>query len=75
MFAPRPLRRLLGAACITLGSPGPATVAGKRQFRLLRIGGPGPARTLVLEGVDAAGTSLWRHEIPFAALRHPRAAP
>ena len=53
----------------------PGTLVGKRQFGLLRIGGAGPARTLVLESVDVAGTSLWRHEIPFAALRYPRAAP
>lgn len=53
----------------------PGTLVGKRQFGLLRISGPGPARTLVLESLDASGASLWRQEIPFAALRYPRATP
>lgn len=53
----------------------PGTLVGKRQFGLIRIGAPGPARALVLESLDTAGASLWRHEIPFAALRYPRATP
>ena len=52
----------------------PGTLVGKRQFGLIRIGGPGPSRKLTLESVDAAGLSLWRHEIPFSELRYPHAS-
>jgi alkaline phosphatase D len=50
----------------------PDTLVAKRQFGLIRIGGPGTARKVTLESYDGAGALVWQHEIPFATLRTPR---
>ena len=50
----------------------PGTLAGKRQFGLIRVTGPGNDRRIALESHDASGTLLWRHELRASELRFRR---
>jgi alkaline phosphatase D len=51
----------------------PGTLAGKRQFGLIRITGPGDDRRIAFEAYDQKGALLWRHELRANALRFPAA--
>jgi alkaline phosphatase D len=53
----------------------PGTLHGRRQFGLIRVGGPGTDRRIALEAYDSDGNPLWRHEIRANDLRFPRAKP
>jgi alkaline phosphatase D len=53
----------------------PGTLHGRRQFGLIRVGGPGNDRRIALEAYDSDGAQLWRHELRVNDLRFPRAAP
>jgi alkaline phosphatase D len=50
------------------------TLAGKRQFGMIRLTGPGNARVLALESYDTTAARLWRIEIPLRDLQSPKAA-
>jgi alkaline phosphatase D len=70
----RPPARLDGADT-TNPDVVPGTLVAKRQFGLIRIGGPGNNRRIALEAHDTDGTLLWRHELNAADMRFPREAP
>ena len=50
----------------------PGTLAGKRQFGLIRVTGPAKARRIALESYDQTGALLWRQELSAQDLRFPR---
>jgi Phosphodiesterase/alkaline phosphatase D len=50
----------------------PGTLAGQRQFGLIRLSGPAKARRIAFESYDRKGVLLWRHETSVADLRFPR---
>lgn len=50
----------------------PGTLAGKRQFGLIRVTGPAKARRIALESYDQTGALLWRQELRAQDLRFPR---
>ena len=50
----------------------PGTLVGKRQFGLIRISGPGNARSIALESYDQTGAMLWRQQLRASDLRFPR---
>ena len=50
----------------------PGTLHARRQFGLIRVGGPGTDRRIALEAYDSDGAPLWRHEIRANDLRHAR---
>ena len=50
----------------------PGTLHGRRQFGMIRVGGPASDRRLALEAYDSDGALLWRHEIAANDLRFDR---
>jgi alkaline phosphatase D len=52
----------------------PGTLAGTRQFGLIRVTGPGNDRRIALETYDQAGVLVWRHELRARDLRFQKPA-